>query len=122
MALSTLVKLKGWLTVVLGVLFLFFASELLAGMGGELSGAGIIMSQLFGLIAIAVGWGMVVGEHAVPMGSEALIVVFTDAVAMSLLIIASNEGVLASPALVFAAVYAGSACLYLYFYFRGRLV
>jgi hypothetical protein len=120
MELSTLLKVKGCLTVALGALFLIFAPQLVAGMGGELNAAGVIMGQLFGLLAISVGWGMVVGDHAAPAGSEALTVVLSDAVAMSLLVIATNQGVLGAPALVLAAVYAGSAMLYLYFYFLGR--
>jgi hypothetical protein len=120
MELSTLLKVKGCLTVALGALFLILAPQLVAGMGGELNAAGVIMGQLFGLLAISVGWGMVVGDHAAPAGSEALTVVLSDAVAMSLLVIATNQGVLGAPALVLAAVYAGSAMLYLYFYFLGR--
>jgi hypothetical protein len=120
MELSTLLKVKGCLTVALGALFLILAPQLVAGMGGELNAAGVIMGQLFGLLAISVGWGMVVGDHAAPAGSEALTVVLSDAVAMLLLVIATNQGVLGAPALVLAAVYAGSAMLYLYFYFLGR--
>jgi hypothetical protein len=120
MELSTLLKVKGCLTVALGALFLIFAPQLVAGMGGELNAAGVIMGQLFGLLAISVGWGMVVGDHAAPAGSEALTVVLSDTVAMLLLVVATNQGVLGAPALVLAAVYAGSAMLYLYFYFLGR--
>jgi hypothetical protein len=120
MELSTLLKAKGVLTVALGAIFLFFAAELVAAMGGELNEAGVIMGQLFGLLAMAVGWGMVVGSHAAPAGSEALAVVVTDTVAMTLLVVATNKGVLGAPALVLAAVYAGSALLYLYCYFMGR--
>jgi hypothetical protein len=120
MELSTLLKVKGVLTVSLGAIFLFFAAELVAAMGGELNEAGVIMGQLFGLVAMAVGWGMVVGGHVAPSGSEALAVVLTDTVAMTLLVVATNKGVLGAPALVLAAVYAGSALLYLYFYFMGR--
>jgi hypothetical protein len=120
MELSTLLKVKGVLTVSLGAIFLFFAAELVAAMGGELNEAGVIMGQLFGLLAMAVGWGMVVGDHAAPAGSEALAVVVTDTVAMTLLVVATNKGVLGAPALVLAAVYAGSALLYLYFYFMAR--
>ena len=78
------------------------------------------MAQLFGLVAMAVGWGMLVSDHPAPAGSEALAVVLSDTVAMLLLISATNAGVFSALGYGLAAIYAGSTVLYLYFYFYSR--
>jgi hypothetical protein len=92
----------------------------MSAMGGELNDAGTIMAQLFGLIAMAIGWGMVVSDHPAPASTEALAVVLTDTVAVCLLVLATSKGVFGVPGYGLAAVYAGSAMLYLYFYFYSR--
>ena len=120
MSITLLIKTKAWLTVALGAVFLFFPALLMSAMGGELNDAGTIMAQLFGLIAMSIGWGMVASDHPAPAGTEALAVVLTDSVAVCLLVLATNKGVFTGPGYGLAAVYAGSAMLYLYFYFYGR--
>ena len=97
MEITLLIKVKAWLTVALGAVFLFFSAQLMSAMGGELNDAGTIMAQLFGLVAMAVGWGMVVSDHSAPGGSEALAVVSSDTVAMLLLILATDKGVPLTP-------------------------
>ena len=81
MSITFLIKSKAWLTVALGAAFLIFPTPLMSAMGGELNDAGIIMAQLFGLIAMSIGWGMVVADHPAPAGTEALAVVLSDTVA-----------------------------------------
>ena len=123
MAITLLVKAKGWLTIVLGAVFLMLPSQLMSVMGAEITDAGIVMAQLFGLLAIAVAWGMVLPRHSVAAGSEALAVVLADTAAMALLISATNKAVFSGLGYALAAVYAVSALLYLYlfFYHRGAL-
>jgi hypothetical protein len=120
MSITLLIKAKAWLTIALGSVFLFLPAQLMSAMGGELTDAGTIMAQLFGLIAMAIGWGMLVSGHPAPVGTDALAVVLTDSVAVYLLILATNRGVFAGPGYGLAAVYAGSAVLYLYFYMYDR--
>lgn len=120
MDISLLVKLKGWLTIALGALFLLLPNQLMSAFGAELTDAGIVLARLFGLLAIAAAWGMVVSGHSVPAGSEALAVVFTDITAMTLLILASNSEVFSGLGYALAAVYAISSMLYLYFFFYHR--
>ena len=120
MEVSLLIKAKGWLTVALDSIFFFFSAQLMSAMDGVLNDAGTIMAQLFGLMAMAVGWGMIVSDHSAPAGVEALAVVLTDAAATFLLMSATLKGVFGGLGYGLAAVYAGSAILYLYFYLLSR--
>jgi hypothetical protein len=43
MAITLLVKAKGWLTIVLGAVFLMLPSQLMSVMGAEITDAGIVM-------------------------------------------------------------------------------
>jgi hypothetical protein len=119
---AAIFKIKAWLTVALGALFLFFSAQVMTIMGGELNSAGTVITQLFGLVLMAAGWGMVVSGDSVPGGSEALAVVLTDSTAMLILVMATSKGVFGGPGYALAAVYAGSAMLYLYFYLSSRRV
>ena len=114
-----LVKIKGWLTLVAGVLFVFIPVQVVAIMGGELGDAGMIFAQLFGLVLLALGWVMAFTPHAVPSGSEALSYAGTDMAAIVLLVLAVNRGVFGPLGFALAAVYALSACLFIYCYLAG---
>lgn len=89
---AAIFKIKAWLTIALGALFLFFPAQVVTIMGGELNSAGTVITQLFGLVLMAAGWGMAVSGDNVPGGSEALVVVLTDSTAMLLLVMATNKG------------------------------
>lgn len=119
-SISLLLKTKGWLTIALGVAFLLLPHQLMAALGAEMNHAGIVMVRLFGLLAIAAAWGMVLSGHVAPAGSEALATVALDIAAMTVLVMATNDGVFGSLAYAFAAVYGVSSGLYLYFYFYHR--
>ena len=120
MEITLLIKTKAWLTVALGAAFLIIPNPLISAMGGTLNDVGTIMAQLFGLVAISAGWGMAVSNHPAPAGSEALVVAASDVIALGLLVMAAGKGVLGGPAYGLAAVYAGSAALYFYFYLYSR--
>jgi hypothetical protein len=112
-----LIQIKAWLTLAVGALFLLQSTQVVTAMGGKLHDAGVVMAQLFGLVLLAVGWGMVVSPGKVPAGSEALALVASDIAALVLLVLATRRGVFGSLGYGLAAVYAASAMMFLYLYF-----
>tara|TARA_R100001039_G_C1852804_1_gene113792 strand:- start:475 stop:867 length:393 start_codon:yes stop_codon:yes gene_type:complete len=120
MKISQLIVVKAWLTIGLGLLFLCLPAQLFSWLGGDLGAAGTVMAQLFGLLAIAVGWGMRGASKTPPAGTEALTVALCDSLAVLLLVLATSRGVFAAQGYILAAVYVGSAVLYLFLFFGAR--
>ena len=118
MNLSLVLKIKGVVTVLAGLLFALVPTQLLSSLGSDLGSAGTLMTQLFGLILIAVGWALVVSPTAVAAGSTSLIFATTDAVAVVLLAMSVNSGLLEALGYGLAAVYAVSAAVFTYYYLR----
>jgi|TARA_E500000305_G_C4029663_1_gene244250 hypothetical protein len=111
---SVLVRCKAWLTIVVGLAFLLLPVQVFVLLGADLVGAGQIMTQLFGLLAIAVGYGMLQPGHPLPAGREALVTACSDIVAVFLLINAVGRDVFGALGYLLVAVYLVSALLYLY--------
>ena len=120
MRMSLIIKFKGWITLLVGVLFALFPVQVITVMGGDLGDAGIVITRLFGLVLLAAGWAMARTPGAVPGGSEAVGYAVTDTLAVVVLVLAGNKGVFGVIGYVLAAVYAISACIFTLCYLQGR--
>ena len=120
MNLSLVLKIKGVVTVLAGLLFALAPTQLLSSLGSDLGSAGALMTQLFGLILIAVGWALVVSPTAVAAGSTSLVFAITDSVAVVLLAMSVNSGLLGALGYGLAAVYAVSAIIFSYNHLRQK--
>ena len=77
MNLSLVIKIKGWVTLVAGAIFLLAPEQFAVIMGTTLGEAGAVMTQLFGLVLIAFGWALVVSPNEVTDGSKSLVIAMT---------------------------------------------
>lgn len=114
MNFSFVIKVKGWATFALGVIFLFAPEQVAVLMGATLGQAGATMTQLFGLVLIALGWALLTSPHAVTDGSKSLVTALADTAAVGVLLWAINQGVFGSFAYLLVAAYAISACIFFY--------
>lgn len=114
MNLSLVIKAKGWVTLAAGAIFLLAPEQFAVIMGATMGEAGVLMTQLFGLVLVAVGWSLVASPVEVTAGSKSLAFALTDTVAIVLLVWAINKDVFGVFAYELAAVYGISACIFFY--------
>jgi len=115
MNLRLIIKIKGWVTVLAGAVFAL-APQTYANiiLGVNFAEPGIVMAQLFGLLAIAAGWTIVASPLEVTSGSKAIGFAITDLLAVALLLVAINKGVFGLLTLSLVAVYLISAVVFIY--------
>lgn len=112
--LNTLLKIKGWVTISAGFIFVFFQTPYSALiLGTEFNEPGIIFNQLFGLMLIAVGWALTSSPNAFITGSKALVFSITDLIASAILIWAIQQKIFAPLTLSLVAIYLVSALIFI---------
>ena len=114
MNIFLVIKIKGWVTLVAGAIFLLATEQFAQIMGASLGEAGTVMMQLVGLVLVAVGWSLVVSPVEVTSGSKSLAFALTDILAVAILLWAINKGLFGAMAYELAFVYGISACVFLY--------
>lgn len=104
------VKPKGLLTMGVGLIFLLAPGWVMSLLGADMNAAGILLARLFGLLALGMGWSMlIVDDDFRYSAKEAFNYVIWDVVGIVLVIMAVRAGVLGSLGYALAAVYLISA-------------
>ncbi len=108
--------------LIAGPLFFLFPIQLLELMGASLGEPGAVMTRLFGLLLVGMGWSMALSPNAVPFGSAALMYVICAIIAMAILISAATKGMFGVLAIALAIIYLLSSINFLYCYLQEKRI
>jgi hypothetical protein len=117
MTLSLLIKIKGWVTAGAGIVFLIVPLQFFSiVMDASLGDAGVTITRLFGLVLMALGWGLAIYPNNITAGSMSLVIALTDILAVVLLLWSINMEVFGVFGYELVLLYALSAVLFIFKY------